>query len=603
MKQLETKDPNKYIHCIWYCWQGTRFEESEVKIINKLSELYTFKKLPIIIVYTNAIDQSQVKSAKDIIKNTYNLENDIINILAKETQIKDTKDSIKPYNLDKLKEKSFELAQSAVNSSYSEGVLNELKNHFKEKLNSFEKVCENKILNESKNFVNTQIQKIEIERVHKKCIFIIFKLLMEFIFLGQDLDDESNEYENYINANFEKGKNDYYINDNDLSNFENDINQIIEKEKNPNEFIELFDNENCEKKNEYKYNNNNKDEKNQIHEDESNQNEEKKNFEKDNKKDNEINNNNNNCFINATGKNLDESDKKENIKCTINENNENNKKQSTNKNNEKKIENKDIEYDKIQADEKKVEVKSDEKKEKLELEKLNKDIEERNYEGNDKINDKLEIKNESENKNNGTFEIQFLELKTKESLKNNIISLKKFVVEYLNETDKNYNKKIDEIANNYLDELNNKILLLRFNLASEYQGLFNLSNSNIDLKEELKKYISDTFYNKIELSLLKNSINFLIDLFLKKITEYFKNLYLQEISKQDIKNHILDIIKFNNIKVQEQIKKYNEIMKNDNKKIEEISVPIEKKDLSISKDIQNLRDLDSDNSENENEIE
>ena len=79
MKQLETKDPNKYIHCIWYCWQGTRFEESEVKIINKLSELYTFKKLPIIIVYTNAIDQSQVKSAKDIIKNTYNLENDIIN--------------------------------------------------------------------------------------------------------------------------------------------------------------------------------------------------------------------------------------------------------------------------------------------------------------------------------------------------------------------------------------------------------------------------------------------------------------------------------------------------------------------------------------------
>lgn len=130
----------------------------------------------------------------------------------------------------------------------------------------------------------------------------------------------------------------------------------------------------------------------------------------------------------------------------------------------------------------------------MELEKLNKDIEERNYEGNDKINDKLEIKNESENKNNGTFEIQFLELKTKESLKNNIIALKKFVVEYLNETDKNYNKKIDEIANNYLDELNNKILLLRFNLASEYQGLFNLSNSNIDLKEELKKYISDTFY-------------------------------------------------------------------------------------------------------------
>lgn len=176
---------------------------------------------------------------------------------------------------------------------------------------------------------------------------------------------------------------------------------------------------------------------------------------------------------------------KKNFKCIINENNKNNKNQSTNKNNEKKIENKDIEYDKIQADERKIDVKSDEKKEKLELEKLNKDIEER---------DKLEIKNESENKNNGTFEIQFLELKTKESLKNNIIALKKFVVEYLNETDENYNKKIHEIANNYLDKLNNRILLLRFDLASEYPGLFNPSNSKIDLKEELKKYISDTFY-------------------------------------------------------------------------------------------------------------
>ena len=101
---------------------------------------------------------------------------DIINILAKEKQIIDSKDSIKPYNLDKLKEKSFELAQSAVNSSYSEGVLNELKNHFNEKLNSFEEVCENKILNKLEDFVSIQI---EIKRIYKKCIYIIVKLLIK----------------------------------------------------------------------------------------------------------------------------------------------------------------------------------------------------------------------------------------------------------------------------------------------------------------------------------------------------------------------------------------------------------------------------------------
>ena len=124
------------------------------------------------------------------------------------------------------------------------------------------------------------------------------------------------------------------------------------------------------------------------------------------------------------------------------------------------------------------------------------------------------------------FENQFFELKIKESLKKNIDALKNFVVEYLKETDKNYKKKIDEIANNYLDKLNNKILLLRFDLAAEYPGLFNPSNSKIDLKEELKKFISDTFYKKNELALLKNSINFLIEFLFKKFTEYFKNLYL-----------------------------------------------------------------------------
>ena len=192
----------------------------------------------------------------------------------------------------------------------------------------------------------TQIQKIEIEKLYKECIYIIIKLLMEFIFLTQDSDDKSIEYENYIIDNFENRKYENQINNNNhFSDIENEkteeikiFNQKFENGKNPNEIIEVFDNENnenCEGTKEDKNNNNSN--KSQSHENEGIQNEETENCEVDNKKENEINENNENSLINPIGKNLNEVDKKDNIKCIINEENENDKKQITNLNDEKKV--------------------------------------------------------------------------------------------------------------------------------------------------------------------------------------------------------------------------------------------------------------------------
>ena len=33
LNQLEAKTPINFIHCLWYCWQGTKLEESEIDII------------------------------------------------------------------------------------------------------------------------------------------------------------------------------------------------------------------------------------------------------------------------------------------------------------------------------------------------------------------------------------------------------------------------------------------------------------------------------------------------------------------------------------------------------------------------------------------
>lgn len=86
--QIESNNPDKFIHCIWYCWTGTRLEENEIMLFKKLSKQYTLDTIPIIIVYTNAIDEEQTKKAKEYINNELKLDNDFIEILAQEKKNK-----------------------------------------------------------------------------------------------------------------------------------------------------------------------------------------------------------------------------------------------------------------------------------------------------------------------------------------------------------------------------------------------------------------------------------------------------------------------------------------------------------------------------------
>lgn len=60
-KQLLTKEPDNYVHCIWYCITGARFEDVERESLETLSSIYDDNKLPIIVVYTKAVFPSQYK--------------------------------------------------------------------------------------------------------------------------------------------------------------------------------------------------------------------------------------------------------------------------------------------------------------------------------------------------------------------------------------------------------------------------------------------------------------------------------------------------------------------------------------------------------------
>ena len=130
-KQIETGDPDKYVHCIWYCWTGSRLENTEIDIVKKLSEHYTLDTLPVISVYTNSINKTHAVEAKKYITEKLKLPIEFVDILAVEADIIiGDKIIIKPsFGLDKLKEISIKLAKAAVNSACYEGLTKDIENN------------------------------------------------------------------------------------------------------------------------------------------------------------------------------------------------------------------------------------------------------------------------------------------------------------------------------------------------------------------------------------------------------------------------------------------------------------------------------------------
>ena len=188
-KQLETNDPDQYIHCIWYCWTGARLEDSEIQILRKLSAQYSLEVLPVIVVYTNAIDPLQVNEAKKYISCKLGIKNEFIEVLAAEKQIKLGEQIMKipPYNLDKLREVSIKLAMSAVDSSCYEGLTKEIKGIIKETINNLEEELKSKINYEVKTIISKMNEKSKFEDLYKESTNIILDIFYKYIFLNPDI--------------------------------------------------------------------------------------------------------------------------------------------------------------------------------------------------------------------------------------------------------------------------------------------------------------------------------------------------------------------------------------------------------------------------------
>ena len=128
-KRLKDNDPNKLIHCIWYCFQGSNVQPSDKDFIQSLLNIYTTYTIPIIYIHTQtySIGQSETckKGIEKYLNEIYNNDktkveqqlNNYINILARGDEEED-EEAFGLDELEKLSQK--EIEEKGLKSSYFE---------------------------------------------------------------------------------------------------------------------------------------------------------------------------------------------------------------------------------------------------------------------------------------------------------------------------------------------------------------------------------------------------------------------------------------------------------------------------------------------------
>mgnify|MGYP002624701860 FL=1 len=183
-QQKEAKDINNFVHCIWYCVTGNRFEDVEFESINRLKNAYKRSSIPIVIVYTQTLDKNVSQEIKNYIRSK-NINDEFVEILAKEKEIVNGQ-CIKPFGLDKLIKttineckKSFSGdMHSVMTSNISEYIAQQIIN---ENSNIKKYIAENNIL----NFINKY--KVKTAQEFKDYVINIYGKNINY-FLNKDLD-------------------------------------------------------------------------------------------------------------------------------------------------------------------------------------------------------------------------------------------------------------------------------------------------------------------------------------------------------------------------------------------------------------------------------
>ena len=197
--RISSENPNKLIHCIWYCMTGSNIQPSDRNFIKELLNIYTTYSIPIIFVHTQTYSNNQSETCKKglekYLKEIYKDDNskveellkNYINIMAK----RDEDEEKEAFGLDKLEsmtkkqieEKGFKssyyelikkdiypiLINSAFNIIFTEYNLKKLQNSVLKSLSKYNETLIT-LLNDKKLELNNEIinkNKISIDLIYK----------------------------------------------------------------------------------------------------------------------------------------------------------------------------------------------------------------------------------------------------------------------------------------------------------------------------------------------------------------------------------------------------------------------------------------------------
>ena len=217
-----TNDPDKYIHCIWYCMTGKRFEDIEKNCLIELSNLYDNSNLPIIVVYTQCISKKDYLAFKNKIDN---LQKNLISIdiMAEPypIDIGDTNLIIQKKNLDILLKISIDKAINAIKSS----CYTSLKECTKKEIYMILKTKNDKLKVDVYNRIVTLIRKMDDNADEKQIIselLNVFKTIFITYLFGEDSKNDINNHSKEICKNFLEEYFRFVLN-----NYENELNPIV----------------------------------------------------------------------------------------------------------------------------------------------------------------------------------------------------------------------------------------------------------------------------------------------------------------------------------------------------------------------------------------
>ena len=223
-EKINTNNPDEFIHCIWYCTSGTRFQIEESNFIAQLTKLYSGDKLPVIIVQLQQASRIQAKKFENEMRNTLceTLGNDegikipLLDVYSQPLYDKDEKTNkikilVESRGIPQLIEKTKEMMKQSLSSATYESIKrniqkqceqykNKLQENIFEVLNSDLKLCEvNELLEEKKQTENE-----------------------DNIYFDDEDKNQDITIQNNINLNFTKYEPDYFI-----KNFSSELTQKL----------------------------------------------------------------------------------------------------------------------------------------------------------------------------------------------------------------------------------------------------------------------------------------------------------------------------------------------------------------------------------------